>query len=472
MKSLYKLISVLLVAAFALTAFAPAAQAAQTEEPGTIVDVVLAANAETGEFSILIQALQAAHPSLLRNLSSDREFTVFAPTDAAFTAALEELGMTAEELLSDQPMLSRILRYHIVRGELDAAEVLERERIRTTQGGRIFQSDGILTDANGRTANIIQTDIQASNGVIHVIDNVLLPRERPEVVEGSIVDVVLEENAETGEFSILIQALQAANPSILNMLSRTGEYTVLAPTDEAFAALLDELGVTAEELLGNRPLLSRVLRYHIVRGTLDAEAVLASERLRTLQGGWIFQNEGILTDANGRTANIIAVDIPAANGIIHVIDNVLLPRMDGGDGDEAEFEAALTGDQEVPPVETDMRGDVEIEVENSRLDVELSISNNMHDIFAAHIHCAPPGENGPVGVTLFMGSFTEESGMLIDRDITTPDADNACGWMDIDDVVAAMESGNAYVNVHTTAESGGVPSGEIRGDLLPDEAND
>ena len=142
------------------------------------------------------------------------------------------------------------------------------------------------------------------------------------------------------------------------------------------------------------------------------------------------------------------------------------------DGDEAEFEAALTGDQEVPPVETDMRGDVEIEVENSRLDVELSISNNMHDIFAAHIHCAPPGENGPVGVTLFMGSFTEESGVLIDRDITTPDADNACGWMDIDDVVAAMESGNAYVNVHTTAESGGVPSGEIRGDLLPDEAND
>lgn len=329
-KSLYKLVSVLLIAAFALAAFAPAAQAAQTEEPGTIVDVVLATNAETGEFSILIQALQAAHPSLLRKLSSDREFTVFAPTDAAFTAALEELGMTAEELLSDRPMLSRILRYHIVRGEYEAAEVLERERLRTTQGGRIFQSDGILTDANGRTANIIQTDIQASNGVIHVIDNVLLPRARPEVVEGSIVDVVMEENAETGEFSILIQALQAANPSILRMLSRTGEYTVFAPTDEAFTALLEELGVTAEELLGDQNLVSRVLRYHLLRGTLDAEAVLASERLRTLQGGWIFQSEGILTDANGRTANIIAVDIPAANGIIHVIDQVLLPRMDSG----------------------------------------------------------------------------------------------------------------------------------------------
>jgi uncharacterized surface protein with fasciclin (FAS1) repeats len=145
----------------------------------------------------------------------------------------------------------------------------------------------------------------------------------------------MEDNAETGEFSILIQALQAANPDILRMLSRTGEYTVFAPTDEAFAALLDELDVTAEELLSDKMMLSRVLRYHIVRGTLDAETVMASERLRTLQGGWIFQNEGVLTDANGRTANIIAVDIPAANGIIHVIDNVLLPRMDG-DGANAE----------------------------------------------------------------------------------------------------------------------------------------
>lgn len=144
----------------------------------------------------------------------------------------------------------------------------------------------------------------------------------------------------------------------------------------------------------------------------------------------------------------------------------------GGDGDVAEFEATLTGAQEVPPVETDMRGDVEIEVENNRLDVELSVKNNTHEIFAAHIHCAPPGVAGPVGVTLFMGSFTKKSGQLADVNITAPDAGNECGWTSIDDVVAAMESGNAYVNVHTTAESGGVPSGEIRGDLLPDEAND
>lgn len=144
---------------------------------------------------------------------------------------------------------------------------------------------------------------------------------------------------------------------------------------------------------------------------------------------------------------------------------------DGSNGDdsEEEFEATLTGDQEVPPVETTMRGDAEIEVENNSLEFELRVRNNMHEIFAAHIHCAPPDESGPIGVTLFMGSFTEERGLLAQGNITAPDAENECGWTDIDDVVAAMQGGNAYVNVHTTEASGGFPSGEIRGNLIPDD---
>ena len=319
-----------LIAAFAFSAFAtPSAQAAQ--ETGTIVDVALAANAATGEFSILIAALQAANPDILQKLSSDREYTVFAPTDAAFTALLAELGVTAEQLLSDKMMLSRVLRYHIARGELEAAEVLASDRIRTLQGGRLWQAGGVLTDANGRTANIVQTDIQASNGVIHVIDNVVLPKPKPTNVEGSIVDLALQVNADTGEFSILIAALQAANPNIMRRLSQTGEYTVFAPTDAAFLDLLDELGVTAEELLSNKALVSRVLRYHIVRDGLDSTEVLASERIRTWQGGRLWQEGGVLTDANGRTANIIDVDIQASNGIIHVIDAVVLPKMNPSD---------------------------------------------------------------------------------------------------------------------------------------------
>jgi uncharacterized surface protein with fasciclin (FAS1) repeats len=316
----------LLLAVFAFSVLAaPSVRAA--EETGTIVDVVLAANAESGEFSILIAALQAANPSILNRLSGERKYTVFAPTDAAFTALLEELGVTAEELLGNKKLLYRVLRYHIARGSLEAAEVLAKKRIRTLQGGWLRQNGGVLTDANGRTANIVQTDIMASNGVIHVIDNVVLPKIKPVRVENSIVDVALAVNAQTGEFSVLIAALQAANPSIMKTLSYSGKYTVFAPTDAAFTALLEELGVTAEELLSNKALVSKVLRYHIVRDELDSTEVLAKERIRMWQGGWLRQDGGVLTDANGRTANIVQTDIQASNGIIHVIDAVVLPKM-------------------------------------------------------------------------------------------------------------------------------------------------
>ena len=144
-------------------------------------------------------------------------------------------------------------------------------------------------------------------------------------------------------------------------------------------------------------------------------------------------------------------------------------RVQGGNNDDVDFEAILTGDQEVPPVATEMEGEADIELKNGRLQFDLTVDDNTNEIFAAHIHCAPPGVNGPVGVTLFMGSFTRESGRLAKGNITAPDANNGCGWTDIDDIIAAMQSGNAYVNVHTTAESGGVPSGEIRGNLIPDD---
>jgi transforming growth factor-beta-induced protein len=337
----------LLIAALAFGAFAvPAAQAAQ--QSGSIVEVALAANAETGEFSILIAALQAANPDLLRKLSSEREFTVFAPTDAAFAALLEELGLTAEQLLSDKALVSRVLRYHIARGSLDSTEVIASERIRTLQGGSLFQSGGVLTDVNGRSSTIVTTDIQASNGVIHVIDRVVLPKLKQGTDTGdTIIDVAMAANAESGEFSILIAALEAANPSLVQRLSHKQEYTVFAPTDAAFLALLDELGVTAEQLLNDQALLTRVLRYHIVRGELDSSAVLGSERLRTLQGGWLSQSDGILTDEKGRTANIVTTDIQAGNGVIHVIDRVVLPELkQGSDNGETLLDVALAANAE------------------------------------------------------------------------------------------------------------------------------
>lgn len=132
---------------------------------------------------------------------------------------------------------------------------------------------------------------------------------------------------------------------------------------------------------------------------------------------------------------------------------------------EFETETNLTGSQEVPPVMTNMTGNAELVFEGGRLRVRLKVRNNTNDIFAAHIHCAEPGVNGPVGLTLFMGSFTNRRGVLVREFFTEPDDGNACGWTSIDDIAQAVLDGNAYVNVHTTADSGGVPSGEIRGDI-------
>ena len=173
MKNLYKFVSVLLIAMFAFGAYAPAAQAAP--KGNTIVDVALAANAESGEFSILIAALQAADPAVIQTLSGKGQFTVFAPTDAAFVSLLAELGVTADALLSNQDLVTQVLLYHVARGNRNSTSVINSSRIRTLERGFLFQDGGILTDANGRTSNIIATDIQASNGVIHVIDRVLLP---------------------------------------------------------------------------------------------------------------------------------------------------------------------------------------------------------------------------------------------------------------------------------------------------------
>ncbi len=169
-----KFVYAVLIAVLAFGAFAAPAAYAAPKGP-TILDVAKAYNAQTGEFSILIAAINAADPSVARTLSGNGQFTVFAPTDAAFASLLNELGLSADQLLSNQALVTKVLLYHVVRGNRDSADILGSSRIRTLERGFLFQSGGVLTDANGRTANIIATDIKASNGVIHVIDRVVLP---------------------------------------------------------------------------------------------------------------------------------------------------------------------------------------------------------------------------------------------------------------------------------------------------------
>jgi len=133
------------------------------------------------------------------------------------------------------------------------------------------------------------------------------------------------------------------------------------------------------------------------------------------------------------------------------------------------FFALLSGDEGVPPVNTNAQGVVilrstdEFGLYVMIIDYRL-IVNNIENVFAAHIHCAPVGSNGPVGVTLFSGAPSGGlvNGVLVKDAFSAPDGGAGdCGWSDLEDVVDAIENGEAYVNVHTS----GVPSGEIRGQL-------
>ena len=141
----------------------------------------------------------------------------------------------------------------------------------------------------------------------------------------TIVDVAIAVNSDgpfAGQFDTLIAAVLAADPIVVKTLSGNGQFTVFAPTDDAFAQLdLDETNV------GTLPqdVLTDILLYHVAHGRRYSKTVVASERIRTLLKSFLFQDSGTLTDNLGRHANIIVVDVEAANGIIHVIDAVVLP---------------------------------------------------------------------------------------------------------------------------------------------------
>lgn len=144
----------------------------------------------------------------------------------------------------------------------------------------------------------------------------------------SLVDVAVAANAEgpyAGQLDILLAAVGAAEPVVATALSTRGQLTVFAPTDAAFEALLTELGVSAEDLLASTELLTDVLLYHVSNGRQPSNAVLGKSQIRMLKGGFVYQSGGKLTDNNGREVGFVATDIPASNGVIHVIDTVLLP---------------------------------------------------------------------------------------------------------------------------------------------------
>lgn len=142
----------------------------------------------------------------------------------------------------------------------------------------------------------------------------------------TIVEVVIELNESedfAGMFDTLIAAVQAADPIVLDTLNGNGQFTVFGPTDDAFA----DIGLDPDTIGDlDQGYLTEVLLYHVARGRRYSDDVLDSEKIRTLNRGFLLQEEGTLTDNLGREADIIAVDVEAANGIIHAINRVVLPK--------------------------------------------------------------------------------------------------------------------------------------------------
>ncbi len=307
MRRLFLILTPLIILAIALTLAGCEEEASPTPTPaptptpelGTIVDIAVGDD----RFETLVTALQAA--DLVETLQGEGPFTVFAPTDDAFDALP---AGTLDSLLADIPALTDVLLYHVVSGKVMAADVITMTSATTVQG-----DDVAISVQNGdvyiNDAKVIITDIDASNGVIHVIDAVLIPPE-------DIVDVASGDD----RFETLVTALQAAD--LVETLQGEGPFTVFAPTDDAFDALP---AGTLDSLLADIPALTDVLLYHVVSGKVMAADVITMTSATTVQG-----DDVAISVQNGdvyiNDAKVIIADIDASNGVIHAIDAVLIPE--------------------------------------------------------------------------------------------------------------------------------------------------
>ncbi len=287
-------------------------------ETNTIADFV----AGNDSYSSLEAALQLT--GLTSTLDGTDNYTVFAPDNDAFAAFLSDNGFTD---ISEVPiaLLTQVLLNHVQMGEIMAADLSTGYIESMATGGAstenlsmyINTSNGVMI--NG-VATVTDADIEVDNGVIHAVDEVI---GLPSVVTFAVADP---------NFEILVAALTREEDfTFVSTLMETdppAPFTVFAPTNEAFGSLLEELEM---EALGDIPadLLASVLSYHVVADANVRSTDLTDDMEVPTLAGQSFtidlDNGAVITDARGRTSEIIAVDVQANNGVIHVIDTVLLP---------------------------------------------------------------------------------------------------------------------------------------------------
>jgi len=296
--------------------------AANVQAASDIVDTAVAAN-----FTILAEALTKA--DLVTTLKGTGPFTVFAPTDAAFAAALTTLGITKAQLLN-RTDLAAILTYHVVSGSVQSTDLTNGMTPATVQGSNLtIGIEGSTVSVN--TATVTSADVMCTNGVIHIIDKVLLPpsapapepspEPSPSPAPASDLKDIVDTAVGAGSFTVLAEALTKAD--LVTTLKGTGPFTVFAPTDDAFTAALTALGATKDELLARKDL-AGILTYHVVSGTVKSTDLSNGMEAATVQGAKVTITIDGTTVKVG-DATVTAADVMCSNGVIHIIDKVLLP---------------------------------------------------------------------------------------------------------------------------------------------------
>jgi len=285
---------------------APAsAQTTSSANDANIVQTAVAA----GQFTTLASLLEKA--GLVDALANGGPFTVFAPTDAAFAKVPKA---TLDALAADPAALRSVLLYHVASGSLKAADVVKLSSAKTLEGRSVAIKvvDGsVYVDG----AKVTMPDVMASNGVIHVIDSVLIPMSAPAAPTKNIVQTAVA----AGQFKTLTSLLRKAG--LVSTLQGKGPFTVFAPTDAAFAKVPK---ATLAALAKDKAKLRSVLLYHVAKGKLPAAKVVKLRSAKTLNG------QRVAIRVNGSTvsiggAKVTKADVLASNGLIHVINKVLIP---------------------------------------------------------------------------------------------------------------------------------------------------
>ena len=264
----------------------------------SVVDIIV--NSE--DHTTLETAVVAA--DLVETLSGAGPFTVFAPTDSAFDNLPEG---TLDVVLADNDLLTSILTYHVVGSTALSTDLSDGMTVTTLNGADVtvtINDEGVFIN----DAQVTVVDIMADNGVVHVIDAVLLPPAPPAT---TVVDVI----AGSPDHELLEAAVGAAG--LVDFLSAEGPFTVFAPTDAAVTALVEALEITAEELLALEDL-GDILKYHVVAGEAMSTDLVDGQMIATLLGSDVtvtINDEGVFIN----NAQVTVVDIEADNGVVHVL---------------------------------------------------------------------------------------------------------------------------------------------------------